>query len=47
MRKQKTLPLQQAALRRALEGVTSVEEVMRISSSGKPKTPEAKPAATA
>lgn len=47
LRKQKTLPLQQAALRRALEGVTSVEEVMRISSSGKPKAPEAKPAATA
>ena len=39
--------LQQAALLKAVEGVTSIEEIMRVTSSGDSKKAAAKPAAAA
>jgi hypothetical protein len=43
LRKRKVPTLQQAALRKALDGTTSVEEVLRVSTEG---AGEAKPAAS-
>ncbi|MFI4897897.1 MAG: GspE/PulE family protein [Phycisphaerales bacterium JB059] len=46
LRKTQRPSIQQAALRKAVEGVTSIEEVMRVTASSSPKPAKKKPAPT-